>query len=48
MVLGKIIVDDTEKEILQKIFDEYANDSTYKRIATELTEKIPYALYYND
>lgn len=44
--MGKIIVNDTENEILQKIFNNYANGSTYKRIATELTEKkIQYALY---
>ena len=49
MVMGKIVVNDTENKILQKIFNDYANGSTYKRIATELTEKkIQYALYsYN-
>ena len=49
MVMGKIAVNDTENKILQKIFNDYANGSTYKRIATELTEKkIQYALYsYN-
>lgn len=47
--MGKIVVDDTENEIIQKIFNEYANGSTYKRIATELTEKkTPYTLYCND
>lgn len=45
MVMGKIAVNDTENKILQKIFNDYANGSTYKRIATELTEKkIQYAL----
>lgn len=47
--MGKIIVNDMENEILQKIFNDYANGSTYKRIAIELTEKkIKYALYSYD
>ena len=49
MVMGKIVANDTENEILQKIFNNYADGSTYKRIATELTEKkIQYALYSYD
>lgn len=49
MVMGKIVVNDTENEILQKIFNDYANGSTYNRIATELTDKkIKYALYSYD
>lgn len=49
MVMGKIAVNDTENKILQKIFNDYANGSTYKRIAIKLTEKkIKYALYSYD
>ena len=49
MVMGKIVVNNAENKILQKIFNDYASGSTYKRIATELTEKkIQYALYSYD
>lgn len=44
--MGKFVVNNTENEILQKIFNDYANGKTYKLIATKLIEKkIQYALY---